>query len=296
MPANRPFKFMNPSPLLRFVLLGLLALSGVRAEPPENSTPPTNSQIKPRDNSYVLRPNDGIKLDVYEESDLSVGVRILKTGEASFPLIGSVQLAGLSVAAAATRIRELLAKDYLVDPKVTLSVTDYATEFISVIGEVRSPGQVAIPVAGNLDLATVMATVGGVSANADANRILLVRASGATAYYAMASINTGESGRVKLMADDRIIVNQSAFAGKSLTMLGQVGRQGPLAFPPSGKLDLVNAIAMAGGLTPLANPKKVTINRKGVLTVVDYKEISQRGDRPYPLQPDDIVIVAERWL
>jgi protein involved in polysaccharide export with SLBB domain len=79
-------------------------------------------------------------------------------------------------------------------------------------------------------------------------------------------------------------------------MLGQVGRQGPLAFPPSGKLDLVNAIAMAGGLTPLANPKKVTINRKGVLTVVDYKEISQRGDRPYPLQPDDIVIVAERWL
>jgi polysaccharide biosynthesis/export protein len=245
------------------------------------------------DATYILRPNDTIRLAVYEEPDLSVQVRILKTGEASFPLIGSVEVGGLSVTAAASRIRELYAKDYLVDPKLTLTVDEYATEFISVIGSVKSPGQIPMPVSGRLDLASAMATAGGLAENADANNIQLVRASGTTSNFSMSSIE-GASGRIQLAAGDRIIVNQSAFVGKSLTVLGQVGKPGPVAFPLNGRLDLVNAIALAGGLTELANPKKVTINRKGTVTVVDFKVISQRGDRPLMLQPDDVITVAER--
>lgn len=246
------------------------------------------------ESSYVLRPNDVIRLDVYEEADLSGSVRILKTGHASFPLIGSVEVGGLSVTAAATRIRELYAKDYLVDPKVTLTVQEYATEYISVIGAVRNPGQIPMPVSGNLDLAAAMATVGGLAETADANSILLVRSSGASSTYRMDSIVNGAVGQVQLQPGDRIIVNQSAFVGKSLTILGQVGRQGPLPFPVDGRLDLVAAIAMAGGLTDLANPRKISINRKGKISTVDYKEISQRGDTPLLLQPDDIITVPER--
>ena len=110
----------------------------------------------------------------------------------------------------------------------------------------------------------------------------------------MDAIVNGTVGQVKLQAGDRIIVNQSAFVGKSLTILGQVGRQGPLPFPVNGRLDLVAAIAMAGGLSELANPRKITINRKGKISTVDYKEISQRGDTPLLLQPDDIITVPER--
>ena len=246
------------------------------------------------DVSYILRPNDTIRLEVYGEPDLTGSVRILKTGEASFPLIGSLMISGLSVSAASEKIRELYEKDYLVDPKLTLTVQEYATEFISVIGAVRNPGQIPMPVSGNLDLAAAMATAGGLAENADANGILLVRASGTTSTYSISSIVSGPNGRVRLEAGDRIIVNQSAFVGKSLTILGQVGRQGPLPFPVNGRLDLVSAIAMAGGLSDLANPKKITINRKGRVITVDYKEISQRGDQPFLLQPDDIVNVPER--
>jgi polysaccharide export outer membrane protein len=249
---------------------------------------------EPEDASYVLRPNDAIRVEVYEEPDLTGSVRILTTGEASFPLIGSLKISGLSVAAAAEKIRELYAKDYLVDPKLTLTVQDYSTDFISVIGAVQSPGQVPIPVAGKLDLATAMAAAGGLAANADANGIQLVKTNGATSRYNITDIQSGTSGRVQLAAGDRIIVNQSAFVGKTVTILGQVGRQGPLPFPLNGRLDLVAALAMAGGMTDLANPKKVTINRKGTVVVVDYKEISQRGDRPFMLQPEDIITVAER--
>lgn len=245
------------------------------------------------DVTYILRPNDTIRLAVYEEPDLSVQVRILKTGQASFPLIGSVEVGGLTVAGASARIKELYAKDYLVDPKLTLTVDEYATEFISVIGAVKNPGQIPMPVSGHLDLASAMATAGGLAEDADANSIQLVRASGSTSSFSMSSIQ-GESGRIKLSPGDRLIVNQSAFVGKTVTVLGQVGKPGPLAFPLNGKLDLVNAIALAGGLTELANPKKVTINRKGTVTVVDFKAISQRGDRPLVLLPDDVVTVAER--
>lgn len=289
---------MNPITLLRLVLVGLFACSCVQAAPTDEKpavAPPT--ELKATDSSYVLRPNDVIRLDVYEEPDLSTSVQILKTGQAAFTLIGSVEISGLSVSAAAVKIRELyISKEFLVDPKVTLAVTSYATEYISAIGSVRNPGQIPIPVSGKLDLATAMATVGGPTETADANRILVVRASGATNTYAMSAITNGASGRVELAAGDRIMVSQSDFVGKSVTILGQVGKQGPMAFPVNGKLDLVAAIAMAGGLTPTANPKNVRINRKGTITVVNYKEISQGGDRPYPLQPDDIVIVAASWL
>lgn len=245
------------------------------------------------DTSYVLRPNDSISLAVYEEADLSVQVRILKTGQASFPLIGSVKIGGLSVASAAEKIRELYAKDYLVDPKLTLTVNDYAEQFISVIGAVQRPGQIPIPVSGNLDLATAMATAGGPSALADTRNIQLVRASGSTSSYSMAAIQGG-SGGIRLGPGDRVIVNQSPFVGKSVSLLGQVGRSGPVPFPLSGRLDLVTAISQAGGLTPLANPKKVTINRGGRVMTVDFREISQRGDRPFLLQPGDVITVAER--
>ena len=276
----KPFEnIMNLMGRLRFILMWILPMAALAAVQEEAS--------------YVLRPNDAISVAVYEEPDLCVQVRILKTGQASFPLIGSVQISGLSVSAAAARLRELYAKDYLVDPKLNISVTDYATEFISVIGAVKSPGQIPMPVSGHLDLVTAMTSCGGLSESADANGIRLVRASGATSTYSMDAIQ-GAAGRTQLAAGDRIIVNQSSFIGKTFVVLGQVAKPGPLPFPLKGKLDLVTAIAMAGGLTDLANPKKTSINRKGTVTIVDFKLISQRGDKPYPIEPDDVITVAER--
>jgi len=288
------------SPILALILpLILLSSSPAQDAPPVATpvTPPpaaTPVAAPIQDNSYVLRPNDIIRLDVYQEPDLSVPVRILKTGHASFPLIGSLVIAGLNVNQAAEKIRSLLAQDYLVDPKVTLTVQEYSTDFISVIGAVRTSGQIPIPVSGHIDLATAMATVNGLTETADPNNIQLVRANGSTSTYSLASIINGANGRIKLQAGDRIIANQSPFVGKTVTVLGQVRRNGPLAFPVDGKLDLVTAIAFSGGLTELANPKKVTINRKGKSILVNYTEISQRGDKPFLLQPGDIINVAER--
>ncbi|MEI6604088.1 MAG: polysaccharide biosynthesis/export family protein [Verrucomicrobiota bacterium] len=245
------------------------------------------------DMGYVLRPNDTISLSVYGEPDLSVLVRILKTGESSFPLLGPVKVTGMTVAAAAAHLRELYAKDYLVDPKLNLTVADYAAEFVAVFGAVRTPGQIPMPVSGHLDLATAMSAVGGLAENADANAIQLIRAAGTTSTFTMEAIQ-GSAGRTQLVAGDRIIVNHSAFVDKTVTILGQVHKPGPVPFPLKGKFDLINAIALAGGTTDMANPKKVSINRKGTVKIVDFRDLSQRGDQPFLMQPDDIVTVPER--
>ena len=244
--------------------------------------------------TYIIRPNDTISLTVYEEPDLSVqGVRVLQTGQASFPLIGSVAISGISVTAAAEKIRELYAKDYLVEPRVTLTVDDYATDYISVIGAVKQPGQIPIPVSGHLDLGSAIATAGGLTENADQTNIQLIRASGATSSYTLTAIQ-GAAGRTKLNSGDRVIVNESRFVNRFVTVLGRVGKPGAVPFPIDGRLDLVTAVAMAGGLTELANPKKVTISRGNKVTEIDFRDFSQRGGKPYPLQPDDIITVPER--
>lgn len=287
-PYSRRFGIIANNLLLRYLLVGCMALASfASAQTPQG--------LRNQDSSYVLRPNDSIRLDVYQEPDLSASVRILRTGEASFPLIGSLTISGLSVSQATAKIRELYAADYLVDPKVTLTVTDYATEFVSVLGAVRAPGQVPIPISGDLDIATAMASVGGLSEAADPLRVLLVRNSGTSTFISLDRNMSATQGKIKLEGGDRIIVNQSAYVGRTLTILGQIARQGPLPFPPSGRLDLVSAIAMAGGLTDLANPRKLAINRKGRIMTVDYKQISEKGDAPFQLQPDDIITVPERF-
>ncbi|MFD2256112.1 polysaccharide biosynthesis/export family protein [Luteolibacter algae] len=245
--------------------------------------------------SYTLRPSDLVRLSVYEEPELDTEVRILKSGQASFPLIGSVEVAGLSVTAATAKIRDLYAKDYLVDPQVTLTVDEYATDFVSVIGQVKEPGQIPIPQTGGLDIGSALATTGGITENADENNIQIVRANGSSNVLTIAAIQGG-AGRGKLGSGDRIIVHESRYVRSFVTILGRVGKPGAVPFPIDGRLDLVTAIAMAGGLTELANPKKVSVNRKGRVSMVDFRELSEKGGDSIWLQPGDIVSVAERFF
>lgn len=243
--------------------------------------------------TYILRPNDKVSLAVYEEPELSVEVRILKTGQASFPLIGPVKIGGLSVVEASTAIRDLYAKDYLVDPKITLSVDEYSTDFISVIGEVKQPGQIPIPQSGHLDLGSAIATAAGVTPNADTSKIQLIRANGQTSTFSLADIQ-GAAGRTRLGSGDRVVVNESRFVRSHVTVLGRVGKPGAVPFPVDGRLDLVTAVAMAGGLTEMANPRKLSINSRGRIITIDFRQISQKGGQPIWLQPDDIITVPER--
>ena len=275
---------------VRLLLSLLLLPCALLAQP--SASPATEQPA-----GYVLKAGDVLRLDVFNEPKVSVGQSpISKTGEASFPLIGNVQVAGLNVGQASEKIRALYDADWLVDPKVTLSVVGYATEAVTILGSVQKPGQLAINSNTGLDLATALAIVGGLAETADAERIELHRASGGVTTYNLNDISNGAAGKVKLLSGDRVIVGQSRFVGTFVTMIGQVGKQGAIAFPANGKLDLVTAVAAAGGLTEIANPKKVSINRGGQVKEVDYSAISKNAAQPYMLQPGDIITVPQRFF
>lgn len=240
----------------------------------------------------ILKPNDEVKLSVFQEDDLTTKTKILKSGEASFPLIGSVKIGGLSVPDATALIKERYAKDFLRDPQVTLTVDSYAVQHVSVVGAVKSPGQIAIPENGSFDLLSAIGSAGGPLENADKGRISLVRASGGQATYSLASLQS--SGRVALQPGDRVIVQESVYVRKIVTVIGQVKKPGAVDFPLDGSLDLITSIAMAGGYSDIANEKKVSVSRGGKVTIVNAKAMAEGGGAPYVLQPGDIVNVAER--
>ncbi|MDB6077292.1 MAG: polysaccharide export protein, partial [Akkermansiaceae bacterium] len=217
---------------------------------------------------------------------------ILKSGEASFPLIGSVKIAGMTVPDATRIIKERYAKEFLVDPQVTLTVENYAAQHVSVVGAVKSPGQIVYPENGTFDLLSAIGSAGGLLENADKNRISLVRASGGQATYSLSSLQN--SGQVPIQPEDRVIVYESAYVKKIVTVLGQVKKPGTVEFPLDGSLDLITGIAMAGGYSDIANPKKVSVSRNGKVSIINAQALAEGGGAPFVLQPGDIVNVAER--
>jgi polysaccharide export outer membrane protein len=247
---------------------------------------------QPDTSSYVLKPNDVVKLVVFNEDALTSQTRVLQTGEAMLPLIGPVKVAGLTLSDAIEKVRALYDADYLVDPKVTLTVDEYAQQQVSVLGSVKVPGAIAIPPSGKLDLAAAIATAGGLTEDADASRISLTRANGQTSIHTRAGIEQG--AKVPLMPGDRIVVSESRYVNQSVTFVGEVKKPGAIQFPLHGDLDIVTAIAQVGGLTDMANPKKVSVNRKGKVMVVDVKEASSKGSEIFKLEPNDIVTIPSR--
>ena len=82
---------------------------------------------------YKLGPGDIIHIDVYDEKDLQVKVRIDKSGIVSFPFLGDIQVIGLTTKEIGSIIKEGLIGDYLITPQVNVSITNYRPFYISMV-------------------------------------------------------------------------------------------------------------------------------------------------------------------
>jgi polysaccharide biosynthesis/export protein len=280
---------MKPPGFLHLLqmLLSLLVTLPCQAEPTVAAT------ADQKDDSYVLKIDDSLELVVFEEDELTTKTKVLKSGEAVFPLVGSVTLAGSSLDVATRKIRDLYAAKYLVNPRVSLTVASYGEQSVAMLGALKSPGNLALPSNGTLDLCSALALAGGLSADADSSSITLIRANGSSTRYSKSQIDSSGAA-VKLAHTDRVVVGQSRFIGKTVTILGKVVKPGQIDFPLDGELDLVGAISRAGGFHPLANPRKVTVNRSGQISVIDVEDLTKRGSGPFKLQPSDVISIPER--
>ncbi|HEX2747108.1 MAG TPA: polysaccharide biosynthesis/export family protein, partial [Verrucomicrobiales bacterium] len=146
--------------------------------PAAAANPQETQTLRPPSDNYILNRGDSIKLSVFQESDLDTECTLSKSGEASFPLIGSVQLSGKTVRTAEKLIEELYNRDYLVNPRVSLTLTGYAQHFVTVSGAVANPRVVAIPLEGRFDILAAIAAAGGTTEKADLRAVVLRPAAG----------------------------------------------------------------------------------------------------------------------
>ncbi|MEC9227634.1 MAG: polysaccharide biosynthesis/export family protein, partial [Verrucomicrobiota bacterium] len=113
--------------------------------------------------NYILKPSDVISVEVYQEPDLQKSVRVEGDGSVALALIGKVKVAGMTVAEAQSLVTDLYNRDYLVDPQVSILVTQFSPKIIHILGSVNSPGVVEIPPDRDLTLTEAIAGVRGVS-------------------------------------------------------------------------------------------------------------------------------------
>ncbi|MGZ5200079.1 MAG: polysaccharide biosynthesis/export family protein, partial [Telluria sp.] len=112
----------------------------------------------------LLGPGDVVKMSVYGSPDLTVETRVAESGKMTVPLLGQVQVGGLSVAQAEKKIGDALEKGgYLKKAQVNLLVTTLASAQVSVLGQVNRPGR--YPVDGTRKVLDLLALAGGIAAD-----------------------------------------------------------------------------------------------------------------------------------
>jgi polysaccharide biosynthesis/export protein VpsN len=119
---------------------------------------------------YHLGPGDSINVVVFGEADLSVVASVGDNGRIAYPFLGEIQVVGLTPAEAEGMLVKRLKGDYLVDPKVSVSIAQYRPFFVN--GQVRNPG--SYPFQPGMTVRKAVSLAGGLSERASERRISLI--------------------------------------------------------------------------------------------------------------------------
>ncbi len=158
---------------------------------------------------YVLRPMDLVKVQVFQEPDMERDLRVSQDHTIVMPLIGVVDVRNRTVRDTELLIEELYRRDYLVNPQVNITVTEYAQRTVNVFGAVNSPGSVLIPPEREFTLLDAIARSGGFSRLANRTRVSLTRtrANGQTENFVINAdqLVSGDSQNRWLVQDGDVI-------------------------------------------------------------------------------------------
>lgn len=154
--------------------LGLCAALGVLFGMPAGAQEsiPAWAQEEP---DHKIAPLEIIRIDVFGEESLSKEFRVQASGKITYPLLREVEVAGKTTTEVEDELKELLGRDYLVDPQVMVTVKEYRLRSVNVIGEVNKPGAVALPGEMKWTILDAIGQAGGFTKGAAKNRIEFTR-------------------------------------------------------------------------------------------------------------------------
>jgi polysaccharide export outer membrane protein len=266
---------------LMLALLALLALplAAQQAAPPVQPAPQQTTDAAATRESYRIGTGDVLEIGVVGREDYKARVQVLDDGNVQLPLINNVPAAGRTVLELRDAVGTALRSGgYFVNPAINVTVVNYSSRYVTVLGQVTSPG--LVPIDRAYRLSEIIARVGGVSGTS-VDRVSVTRQDGATAEYRIADLATG--GQDPFVADgDKIFVAPA----KTFYIYGQVNAPG--TYPIDPNMTLRMALARAGGLTNLGSEKRVRMVRGD--------EELRRVPLSETLREGDVIVVGERFF
>ena len=288
--------------LLGCLVLGL-GIGGCASMPPlpaPAERPPLSGMgEEPRQTptlGYTLGAGDVLRVNVYDNPDLSQEVTIEADGAFSYPLIGRVQAAGLPVRQLEGLLAKRFAEGYLVSPQVGVTVTQHKSQQVYVMGAVSKPGPYALQ--RQTTLLEALSTAGGPTPEAGFEVVLThatdkqALPSGTSKVSATANGQSamrvsleqlmagGVPQRITLQDGDVVYVPAAAF----VYVTGEI--QHPGRYRLEKDTTIQKAVTLAGGFTKFAATKNMTVQR-----MVDGKRLDFQASPDDLLQADDVVVV-----
>jgi polysaccharide export outer membrane protein len=289
--------------LILFVFLILII--GVRPSGSQQAVPLSRgqeeNQVNGRDyfiREYIIGPRDLLEIKVFELPEFDHTVRVSEDGSITLPLIGNVQIGGLTKDKAEKKLSELLEK-YIKKAQVSIFIKEYQSSRVAIIGAVEKPGMYEL--VGRQTLLQMISQAGGFKDTA-ANEIYVLREGqdGTTASISIdledLMINGNQNLNIPIQAND--VINVPVDKLINVYVFGEVRQPGALQVKMSNKITLLQAIAQAGGLSENATKRGVTIKRrdksgKEINLSVNLNDIIKGKKKDIPLQEGDVVIVKQ---
>ena len=255
------------------------------------TTPAEAASMTPRETELIIGSGDLIEVSVYGAPEFTKQVRVADSGDISLPLVGSIHVAGLAIHEAELLLQKRLADGgFFNDPQVSIFEKEYATQGISVLGEVQKPG--IYPLLGSRKLFDAISAAGGVTAKAG-NTVTVTRRSGTHDTQAVTfppNQTFPPESNIDVFPGDTVVVSKAGI----VYVVGDVRMPGGFVME-SSEMTVLKAIAMAQGANTTAKLQKTILIRKGSdgpqEIPVALPQIMAAKAPDLKLQPDDIVFV-----
>ena len=240
---------------------------------------------------YVVGEGDVLRIMVYDNPDLETVARVSGDGKILFPLVGEVNVGGLTVSKVSDRVAGKLAKGYLFNPQVSVFIEEFRSKRVTIVGQVNRPGLYEL--SGATTLTELISKAGGLTPDAGGIANIKRMSSSGGREEPMITVNltellqkTGQGQEQFVMDKDNIYIPKAGV----VYVTGQVNR--PNSYKLEEGTSLIKAITMAGGFTELAAEKRIKIIRKenGKEKVLEKVPLHSQ------IFPEDVIIVPESFF
>jgi polysaccharide export outer membrane protein len=287
--------------IMTFVLVS--AAVAQRPAPAQTQIPPGSLLADTSASSTAdapIGPRDIIEVKVFQDPNLYTKMTVTDDGRITMPLLGKVDVSGLTPTEVEARIKALLEAKYINKADVSVTVLEAGSKPISVIGAVMRPGRIGIT--GNITLIQAITQAGGLAGGYGRTLyVLRTAANGLTEQIAIdiddLMVNGNPDLNLPLRAND--VINVPIDGSINIYILGEVMHPGSVQFRRSQTPTLLQALAAAGGPTDRAS-KRVILKRVvgGAEKTFryDFKKIIDGRQNDVVLLDGDRIVFAESFF